>query len=194
DDACKGGERSTADSFRWGMLLGERRYEEMVGWSGRLAPYAALELHDDPHEVARICNAYLEGHTGVTVRSVWPRVALCACGEREEAMEQWRHMLDDNENILWNLEYSMMVLTGRWSPEEALNAAGVSKIRRSLMHFAIAARSLYIEGNREAARDHFQQCVNYEFFDVDYYYWAQAYLAHLDDPTWPRWLPQGEEE
>lgn len=192
DEACKVGGRSIPNSFRNGMLLGEQRYGEMEGDSGKPHPFAALELHDDPQEVAGICRAYLEGHDTVTVRSVWPRIVLCACGEREEALQQWGRMLDNNENILWNLEYSMMVLTGRWSSDDALDEAGVSRIKRSLVHFAIAMRHLYIAGDPEAAREHFQQCVNYEFIDVDYYYWAKAFLARLDDPTWPRWLPQEE--
>ena len=97
-------------------------------------------------------------------------------------------MLRENKDLLWNLEYPLNILAGNWDRNTALAKAGESKIRQSLAHFAIAMKSLYVDGDRDQARAHFQECVDLQFVNIDYYFWARAYLSHLEDENWPHWL------
>ena len=90
----------------------------------------------------------------------------------------------------WNVEYAIKIFTGDWSPEVALAEAGSSNIRRSLAHFAIGMKCLYVDADRTRAAEHFQKCVNLKVIAFDFHYWSESMLLHLEDEAWPAWLPK----
>jgi tetratricopeptide (TPR) repeat protein len=183
-------DRSSAASFYAAMCFGSKSYGEMKSDDAGFGPLAVLELFEDREVAARQIRAYMDHQSGMTVRNVWGRAPLCVLGYKDEAMQQWRKMLDREDDFMWNIEYPLKIFTGRWSPNEALTVANDSKIRQSLAHYAIAFKYLYIDGDRDNARKHFEECIKPQFINVDYYYWAKSYLVHLTDPDWPRWLAE----
>ncbi len=84
------------------------------------------------------------------------------------------------------LEYNCA--RGRMTAEELLSAGKGSEYHQCNAHFFIAM-SLLADGNRAAARDHFQKCVQTRCFDFDAYDWSRMFLARMkQDPGWPRFL------
>jgi len=82
------------------------------------------------------------------------------------------------------LEYSRGAITA----DQLLGAVKDSEYHRCNAHFFIAM-SLLADGNRAAARDHFQKCVQTRCFDFDAYDWSRAFLDRMkQDPDWPRFL------
>ena len=82
---------------------------------------------------------------------------------------------------------------GSMSAAELLNAGRNSQYHQCNAHFFIAM-SLLADGNRAAAREHFQKCVATRCFDFDAYDWSRAFLDRMKrDPDWPRWIPLGKQ-
>ena len=45
-------------------------------------------------------------------------------------------------------------------------------------------------GQRDLARQHFQNCVDLKYFDWWAFYWSRAFLARMArEPVWLPWLP-----
>jgi lipoprotein NlpI len=81
-----------------------------------------------------------------------------------------------------------------------LNAAGSSQWRLCEAHFYIGL-TLLAEGDRAAARRHFEQAVDTRVFWFLEYEWSRAFLARMkQDAAWPPWIkrvmvgPPGKEE
>jgi tetratricopeptide (TPR) repeat protein len=73
--------------------------------------------------------------------------------------------------------------------DELLKLAEGSRLNRCEAHFAIALDHL-AEGDRKAAREHFQKCSQTRAFIFWDWIWARVFLARMDkDPAWPPWVP-----
>ncbi|TWU28784.1 serine/threonine protein kinase [Novipirellula artificiosorum] len=158
--------------------------------------YITIETVKDLDRAAESIRNEIKDYEGVSVRTVWGRTPLCACGEQEKAdtIRVWQQMLEDSESLLWNLEYALNLLSGNWALEDGLEKAGDSRIKQSLVHFAVGTRALYIEKDREKAKRQYEACEKFKLFDVDYYYLTRAYLKRFEDPDWPHWIPREESE
>ncbi len=183
--------QSVPGKKEYAILFGQKQYEGLMD-PQTITPLLAVSLYDDRQEVTELCHSYLQEHADSKLDQCWQLLALYASGGKSEASSRWKEMLEQDDDTRWNVEYALRVFANDWSEEEALFAAGESKIKQSLVHFAIAMKHLYINGDRDKAVPHFQACVNTKVIGIGYYYWARAYLAHLEDPAWPRWLAATE--
>jgi serine/threonine protein kinase len=93
------------------------------------------------------------------------------------AIPVWRnrwyhHLLDYHAHII--------------DADELLRRAGENRFNRCEGHFYVGLRKL-AEGKRAEAKVCFQQSVDSGIFFFIEYIWSRAFLAHIDDPTWPPW-------
>jgi hypothetical protein len=126
-----------------------------------------------------------------TVGRIYIQFYLCACGAQDEAMEEWQKMLASEKTLLWNEEYPLRFLTGQWDEKRVLDTVVGSELRTSLIHYVIANKYLFSDGNRAKAKEHFQACERCVIVS-NFVQWARAVLARMEDPAWPKWLPGGE--
>jgi tetratricopeptide (TPR) repeat protein len=128
-------------------------------------------------------------------RSGWPLpvpMVLLLLGEPDEARQAYLQLRSE-ELPPWDdgwwftyLDYNC----GRISEAQLLQAAGEARTRVSDANFTIGLWRLS-EGNRAAARKHFESCVSTRVFASWEWPWARAFLARMDkDAAWPGWIPQ----
>jgi hypothetical protein len=77
---------------------------------------------------------------------------------------------------------------GRLSADAFLQAAGHSRTKVSDAHLMIGLWRI-AEGDRAAARDHFQKCVGTRVINSWEWPWVRAFLARMEkDHAWPEWI------
>jgi serine/threonine protein kinase len=147
------------------------------------------ELPDGPAR-ARIAFAELKANA----RGGWqlsPPVILLFLGKAEEARQAFLKVPKD-ELPTWDDGWWVKFLDyncGRITADTLLQAAGQARPRVSDAHFMIGLWRLS-EGDRVAARDHFQKCVGTRVFNSWEWPWVRAFLARMEeDREWPRWIP-----
>jgi hypothetical protein len=82
---------------------------------------------------------------------------------------------------------------GELSADELLQGAGRSQWDQCLAHFFIAMTKLG-EGDRNAAREHFDKAIKTRAFGWGEYDLSWVFRDRLEDPNWPPWIPQGREQ
>jgi len=145
-------------------------------------------------DVLELCRKGLDETSGPSLGTNWGLLALHAAGAGEEAKDRWQRTLDDGIDLRWNHEFALKIFTGQWSLKKALAASGSSRMRQFIVHFAFAMKALHVDSDRAEAVRNFQKCADMKLIGNPDYYWAKAYLVHLKDPAWPRWLPQAGSE
>jgi serine/threonine protein kinase len=146
------------------------------------------ELPDGPAR-ARIAFEELKADTGSWQLS--PPLILLFLGKTEEARQAFlqvrKEELPDWDDGWWFkfLDYNC----GRISADTLLQAAGEARPKVCDAHFVIGLWRLS-EGDRLAARDHFQKCVATRAFPGWEWPWVRAFLARMEkDRAWPPWIP-----
>lgn len=174
--------------FRTGRRFGSAEASDSSFLCSRME---ACQTDEDRQAIADWCRDYNAQGDAPVIARLWTQLYLYTCGGREEATREWEKMLENGENLCWNETYPLKLFLDQWSPDRLLVEAAESGHKRALAHFAIAHKYLYMVGNRDMARKHFQDCVDCCIVGPDFCHWAEAYLAKLKDPTWPHWLPDG---
>jgi hypothetical protein len=90
------------------------------------------------------------------------------------------------EPILRCLRYN----AGELTADELLQGAGRSQWDQCLAHYNVAMTKL-AGGDRQGAREHFDKVVKTRAFIWGAYDLSWVFLARLDDPAWPPWIPEG---
>jgi len=173
--------------FRTGSPVGPAEASDSSFLCSRME---ACQTDEARQAIADWCRDYNAQEDVPAIERLWTQLYLYTCGGREEATREWEKMLADGENLCWNETYPLKLFAGQWSPDRLLAEATESGHNRSLAHYVIAHKYLYMDGNRDMAKQHFQDCVDCCNVGPDFFHWAEAYLAKLQDPTWPHWLPQ----
>src|SRR5262249_27986640 len=116
-----------------------------------------------------------------------PPLILLFLGEKHQAGQLYREMTETTKIDLWqpvSWKKQVEYLAGKCSAEELLRACGTSQWFLCDAHFLIGL-SLLAEGNRSAARQHFQQCVDTQVLFYWEYQWGRVFLAWMEeDPQW----------
>lgn len=111
---------------------------------------------------------------------------LFLLGRREEAVGHYRHLLDTTEGVPWyNSAYEFWA--ERRTAEKLLEEAGQSRWMQCEAHYYIGIKRLS-EGDRAAAREHFQKSVDARVLWYLEYEWSRALLGQMQDPAWPPWI------
>jgi len=118
-------------------------------------------------------------------------------GRKAEAIEACRNLRPEFGAFgSWRIGWFQRVLDYNCDlidSNEFLKEAGASRWNQSETHFHIGITHL-ADGNRTAAREHFQKCVATRIFYSFEYQWGRAFLARLEqDPSWPPWIPAKSE-
>jgi tetratricopeptide (TPR) repeat protein len=143
----------------------------------------AVELHDQ-------CAGRYEGSVPLFHHAV-----LYLLGRKREAAAAFDAMRRNPETLprLRTASYRRLLdfNCGLLAADKLLDAAADSRYDRCNAEFFVAM-SLLADGDRAAARRHFQRCVDLRVFDFDATDWSRTFLARMDrDPQWPRWIRQG---
>jgi serine/threonine protein kinase len=123
----------------------------------------------------------------------WRAIFLQFLGERDQARaacrEARRRVESDNAGNRELLHPLFDYLDGTISEDALLEkAAGPSKRLLSSAHLVIGLTHLS-GGDRDGARKHFSKGVATRFINLWEYDWNRAFLARMEDPTWPKWIP-----
>jgi tetratricopeptide (TPR) repeat protein/tRNA A-37 threonylcarbamoyl transferase component Bud32 len=114
-------------------------------------------------------------------------------GQKEEAVKACEALLDRpelfytlrREPILQCLRYN----AGKMTADELVKLAGSSRWNQCLAHYHIAMTKLS-EGDRKAAKEHFEKAVKTRAWGWGEYDLSWVFLSRLEkDPNWPAWIP-----
>jgi tetratricopeptide (TPR) repeat protein len=163
-----------------------------VAW---IQPFILAELPDGPSRALQACRVNSKLFTkGYAV--IWNQATLLFLGKREEAMAANRELRNHGERLTGlNRAHQLRILDcwgGGISAEEFLKAEAGSKRNQCEAHFYVALDRL-AQGDRAAAREHFQEALATRVFGFIEYEWSRLFLKRMDqDPTWPSWIPLKE--
>src|SRR5205823_2371429 len=88
----------------------------------------------------------------------------------------------------WGRDDAIRYLAGERDYQSALADASNSILKRGMVHHAVGLECLAL-GNRNGAREAFEECVNTGAFWLFEYDWSRAYLVRMArDPNWPDWI------
>jgi len=151
--------------------------------------YALAELPNGPARAL----AALPVSKPSTPFAIYETTILQLLGRRSEAVAVCQSLhqkaLQSPERSDWHarlLEFG----SGQLPTDQLLIAAGSSRNQQCEAHFFIGM-ALLAQGDRHAARVHFQKAVaTHVLWYVDHT-WSLAFLSRMDaDPNWPSWLPK----
>ena len=95
----------------------------------------------------------------------------------------------DSRNALYDRLVNYWKNPNAASEKELLDLAGGSRASLVVAHWHIAIR-LLADGNRDAARQHFETCMRQHYLYFHGYLESRALLARMEDPNWPWWLTE----
>jgi hypothetical protein len=168
-------------------------------YNDRLLPFvlAEYDYHPDRHDWRAGARQALKEFTarcqdGAAVMD--SQAVLYLLGEKQEAVkasqklqkEQGRFYLLRRDPILRCLSFN----AGELSADELIRGAEGSRWDQCLAHYYVAMTKL-AEGDREAAKEHFDKVVKTRAFNWGPYDMSWVFQARLaDDPNWPPWIPK----
>ncbi len=169
-------------SLREALLFGLGRFTQMQHVCAAMETSAPSEVVRRVREENRSDPSF--------IRRIWNQLPLSASGERMEARQQWDALIGGRTELLFNHEYPLMLFSGRWNEQELLKRAtsANSRIREFFAYVCLGHYYLYVEPDRERAKQHFERAVETGPVASEATVWAQSYLDLLEDETWPRWL------
>ena len=132
--------------------------------------------------------------TVVSILSLYVPLALGHKAEATAGFRRVRAQLQSQRSFIMGARgdwYLKLLDLGcdRLSEGELMNAMGASLWNQCEGHFLLGMRQLG-EGNRAAARTHFEKSVATRVISFIEYGWARAFLNRMEkDPNWPPWLP-----
>jgi hypothetical protein len=180
-------------SFREALLFGLGRFTEIQNSAEATLVTASAS------EAARI--ARRANHEDPSfLRRIWNNLALYASGEQDEARQEWKKLIAEREEFLWNQQYPLMLFSGQWNEQRLLQEAGKShsRFREFFAHLCLANYYLYMIKDRGTAKRHFELAVKTGPSYSEAYVWAQSYLDLMKDESWPGWMkrdgPAGQPE
>jgi serine/threonine protein kinase len=174
-------------------LLNRRRQPDLAGDVTRV--FLTAELPNGPHlafdEYQRLARAYPK--EGLPMRTNGE--ALLFLGRKEEAVAILRRapvLFAFSEDWRRFYEARRRFECGQLSENEYLATAGVSRWKQLHAHYQLGLFRL-ADGDRAAARDHFQQAVDTSGVWIYPWVWSQMFVSRLEnDPKWPPWIPVKE--
>jgi tetratricopeptide (TPR) repeat protein len=149
------------------------------------------ELSDDKAEALSISEEL--ARPSALASSVWWQAHfLLFLGERDQARAACREVRRRDDSILQGYrEWGMSLFDyfdGTISEQALLKKAGPSKRLQCEAHLLIGLTRLS-GGDRAGARDHFAAGVATRFIEIMPYDLSRAFLARMEDTTWPKWIP-----
>jgi tetratricopeptide (TPR) repeat protein len=171
-------------------LLDQRRRAEEQGDIMRVFLLAELPDRPRPTTEEYLTFARTYSPTGLSARA--KGVALLLLGRKQQAMEELRGapaMFALSQD--WKAFYKAMRQydCGELSDDALLASAGSSRLKKCTANYEIGLFRL-AEGDRAAARDHFQKAARTRALWMYIWDWSQMFLDRLqDDPKWPPWIP-----
>jgi tetratricopeptide (TPR) repeat protein len=152
-------------------------------------------LPDGESQVKQLAENCLEDPSPLIRRFALMAMCLvCDSDEIESLAKRGRSRHDKlhNDHDTWGDEACIQYLAGECNEDELREAIEANYFGGSMIELTIAMRHL-AAGNREFAKKHFQRCVDLkQIFTFDYGF-ADAYLARMADPEWPRWMSSNHE-
>jgi serine/threonine protein kinase len=121
------------------------------------------------------------------------QTVLCLLGKKEEAVKACKELREHPELFYTlrgdSIKRCVDYHAGGLTEEELVKAAEGSQWNQCMAHYHIGMRKL-AEGDRAAARGHFDKAVTARAFYWTTYDMSWVFLARLkNDPTWPQWIP-----
>ena len=114
-------------------------------------------------------------------------ILWCLAGMPERAIEDVRRIEVDDETLRKGAQRYEYV-TGNISDVEFLQQTEFSRYEQARAHFVIGLRRL-AHGERDAARQHFENSVSYRFDFNFFTAMSRALLTQMERaPTWPPWI------
>jgi len=127
---------------------------------------------------------------------IYSKTILLLAGLKDEARHAYNAAKNQKDRLpnanaeFWNV--LLRFCCGEISASDLLRVAGLSRRNQCMAHYMIGLTRL-AEGDRAAARDHFQKCVGtrcFYFYDFEF---SDAFLRRMErDPNWPPWIPVKE--
>jgi hypothetical protein len=168
----------------------------MLGDGLRL--FLLAELPDGPRQALDGCEKFdkaypKEGGWAIRVRSD----VLLLLGRKKEALKVLRIMpspyVFSQDRKLFFGGFRQMA-NDQLSEKDWLAMAGTSGFKRCIAHWQLGLFRL-AEGDRKAAKDHFQKAVNTRAIWIVDWAWSKMLLSRLqNDDKWPRWITVKQEE
>jgi sugar/nucleoside kinase (ribokinase family) len=174
---------------------GVRPYMQKAAGAGLIY----LGLPDGPARAMQQHQDYMATNRPA-VASFYSLAIPLALGRKAEATAGFRRLRDQLQHqrslsLSVRSDWYQKLLdfgSDRLSEDELLRAAGTSLWNRCEAHFFAGLRQLG-EGNRAAARAHFEKSVETRVYAFMDYQWSRTFLALMSrDPNWPPWLPAGK--
>jgi hypothetical protein len=169
-------------------------------YNDRLLPFVLAELdypnkqHDWPARALKAVEDYTKRtQDGVAVMDC--QTVLYLLGMKKEAVKASKALLGQPERfyslrrepLLRCLRYT----AGELTSDALVRSAGRSQWDKCLAHYCVAMTKL-ADGDREGAKEHFDKAVKTRAAGWSVYDMSRVFLARLEnDPTWPRWIPEG---
>jgi predicted Zn-dependent protease len=155
--------------------------------------YLAAELPDGPERAYELYRPS-RGEKMEGIGLMYHQTILRLLGRRAEAVEAARAIrVGFQREPRWLLDWYRKLLDyccDEASTEEILMAAGPSRWRQCEAHFFIGMNAV-CDGDRAAAKAHFQKCIDTHVFGFFEYHWSRAFLTRIEkDPDWPAWIPK----
>ncbi len=123
--------------------------------------------------------------------AVYAPTILFLLGKRAEGVKVYGEMFDATAKQSSSPSFYASAYeywAERRSEAKLLEEAGQSRWMQCEAHFYIGIKVL-ADGDRIAARDHFQKSVDTRVLWYLEYEWSRALLGQMQDPTWPPWIP-----
>jgi len=148
--------------------------------------------HPDRHDQADAALREIAAREATGLELLFRPCLRLLLGDSDEAFAESRTFQDRPSAVpKFRSQFYRELLTyncGLATEQALLDAAGQSNWDRSEAHFFIALHHL-ADGNRDAARQHFESCLARRCYGTQAWDWSAVALARLKaKPTWPEWI------
>jgi hypothetical protein len=171
------------------QVLDKRKRAEVSG--DCLRAFIIAELHPDDRAIARAAYEELANRYASSSSAIYPQNVLLLLGDKKESVAASRAL---RKQALTHLRYGNLkrlldYYCGDLSDAELVAASAKSKWSLCDAHFAIALSHL-ADGDRAAAREHFQKAKTTRLIAFAQCDWSRVFLARLEKHGgWPSWIP-----
>ncbi len=151
-----------------------------------------LREHPDRHDQAYAALREIAAREATGLELLFRPCLRLLLGDNEGAFEESR-TFQDRPSVVpkFRSQFYRELLTyncGLVSDQEVLEAAGHSNWDRSEAYFFIALHHL-ANGDRDAARKHFESCLARRCYGTQAWDWSAVALARLrSNSAWPEWI------
>jgi serine/threonine protein kinase len=170
-------------------VLDERKRTDVSG--DCLRAFIVAELHPDDRTIARAAYEELAKRYSSGSSALYPQNVLLFLGDKQGSVAASRALRkQDSAQLRYgNLKRLLNYYCGDLTNAELIQGSARSKWSQCDAHFAIALSHL-AEGDRAAAREHFQRAAATRLIAFAQCDWSRAFLARLERHSgWPPWIP-----